>query len=129
MAAAWEAAIHTGNLNALVYAYRGSPCLIRDLLVVAERDQLTTLLRAANDTQLARRFGIKANEPVASTAGELTRREVEVINMVASGLSNKEIAGTLYIAEATVKAHLRHTYEKLGVRGRSEAIARWLTPQ
>jgi LuxR family maltose regulon positive regulatory protein len=128
-AAAWEAAIRTGNLNALVYAYRGSPPLIRDLSVVAERDQLTTLLRAANDTQLAKRFGLKTHEPVASTAGGLTRREVEVINMVASGLSNKEIAGTLYIAEATVKAHLRHTYEKLGVRGRSEAIARWLTPQ
>jgi ATP/maltotriose-dependent transcriptional regulator MalT len=51
------------------------------------------------------------------------------MNMVASGLSNREIASTLFVSVATVKVHVRHAYEKLGVRRRPEAITRWLTLQ
>jgi DNA-binding NarL/FixJ family response regulator len=56
-------------------------------------------------------------------AGErlLTSREVGVLELVAKGLSNKEIAGALLIAEDTVKNHLKHIYEKLGVNDRTEA--------
>jgi ATP/maltotriose-dependent transcriptional regulator MalT len=128
-AAAWYAALRTGNFNSLVSAYRGCPRLLEKVALAAERDRLTTLLLSANDAQLAERFGITLQVPAAHGASMLTPRETEVMNLVASGLSNKEAARALFITEATVKVHLRHVYEKLGVRGRPEAVAKWLTPQ
>jgi ATP/maltotriose-dependent transcriptional regulator MalT len=53
--------------------------------------------------------------------GRLSRREREILQLVADGLSNKEISGKLFISDVTVKVHLRHIYEKLGVRNRMEA--------
>lgn len=50
----------------------------------------------------------------------LSRRETEVVKMVAAGLRNKEIATRLSIGEGTVKTHLHTIYEKLGVHGRVE---------
>jgi LuxR family maltose regulon positive regulatory protein len=126
---AWEAALRTGNLNALVSAYRGCPELLAALSLTANNDRLASLLRAANDTKLAARFGIATPRPVARDALQLTPREAEVMDMVASGLSNKEIGQALFVAEATIKVHLRHAYEKLGVRGRAAAVAHWLTRQ
>jgi LuxR family maltose regulon positive regulatory protein len=126
---AWEAALKTGNLNALVAAYRGAPDLLSDLSQVANNDRLASLLYAANDAKLAARFGIATRMPTAHAAMQLTPREAEVMDMVASGLSNKEIAQALFVAQSTVKVHLRHAYEKLGVRSRAEAVAHWLTQQ
>jgi DNA-binding NarL/FixJ family response regulator len=48
----------------------------------------------------------------------LTRREIEILRMVARGESNKRIANTLRVGESTVKAHIHHVYAKLGVKGR-----------
>ena len=56
---------------------------------------------------------------VAST---LTPREIEVVAMVARGLSNKEIGSALFIAEGTVKIHLHNIYEKLGINRRIELV-------
>ena len=53
----------------------------------------------------------------------LTGREVEVLELVARGTGNKEIAGHLHVSEATVKTHLVHIYEKLGVADRAAAVA------
>ncbi|KAA2252844.1 response regulator transcription factor [Solihabitans fulvus] len=54
----------------------------------------------------------------------LSRREREVIVLVASGLRNSEIAGELYISEGTVKRHLTNAYSKLGVESRMSAVKR-----
>jgi DNA-binding NarL/FixJ family response regulator len=55
-------------------------------------------------------------------ANPLSGRELEVIELVAAGLSNAEIAGRLHISEGTVKRHLTNTYLKLDVRSRMAAI-------
>jgi two-component system NarL family response regulator len=53
---------------------------------------------------------------------ELSPREVEVLHWVAAGKSNKEIGAQLFIAEGTVKTHVKHLLEKLAVVGRTAAI-------
>lgn len=55
---------------------------------------------------------------------DLTEREREVAHLLAFGLGNGEIAATLFVSRNTVKTHLKHIYEKLAVRTRTEAVAR-----
>ncbi|GAA1579075.1 MULTISPECIES: response regulator transcription factor [Kribbella] len=52
----------------------------------------------------------------------LTARETEVLKLIARGLSNPEIAGELFISEATVKTHINNTFAKIGARHRAEAV-------
>jgi LuxR family maltose regulon positive regulatory protein len=61
---------------------------------------------------------------VAPFAEPLSDREVDVLRLVASALSNQEIADRLYLSVATVKTHAHHIYEKLGVRDRQQAMLR-----
>ena len=56
------------------------------------------------------------------TGGILTRREIEIIRLIAQGLRNKAIAERLSISQATVKIHLHNVYEKLGIGGRLELM-------
>jgi len=56
----------------------------------------------------------------------LTSRESEILGLLSEGLSNKEIADRVNISYDTVRAHLRHIYEKLHVRGRTEAVRMFL---
>ena len=57
---------------------------------------------------------------------QLTPRELEVLALVAQGRSNPEIARELFIGEATVKSHLLHVFDKLGVSDRTAAVTRAL---
>ncbi|MFT9666673.1 response regulator [Streptomyces rhizosphaericola] len=56
----------------------------------------------------------------------LSSREVEVMDLIASGMSNQQIAATCFISEKTVKNHINRIFTKLHSTTRSEAIARWL---
>jgi len=64
----------------------------------------------------------KAEERQAVPAPRLTERELEVLKLVAEGMSNREIAGELYISENTVKNHVRNILEKLHLHTRMEAV-------
>jgi len=54
----------------------------------------------------------------------LTVKEREVLDLLAKGMANREIATTLVISTATVKSHLAHIYEKLGAKNRQDAVGR-----
>jgi len=55
--------------------------------------------------------------------GPLSQRELEVLELVAGGSTNREAAARLFVSEATVKTHLLHIYAKLGVGDRAAAVA------
>ena len=61
------------------------------------------------------------NLAAAGKPAALTEREREILNEVAAGRSNKQIAWRLSLSERTIKSHLTHVYRKLGVKGRVEA--------
>ena len=70
-----------------------------------------------------------ARAPAASVSadpsagdGELTPREAEVLRLIAAGQSNREIARTLFVSEATVKTHVNRIFAKTGSRDRSQAL-------
>ncbi len=66
--------------------------------------------------------GRRRPSPVAA----LTPREREVLERIAAGQGNGDIAAGLFITEATVKAHVKHIFRKLGVANRAEAVSRFL---
>jgi DNA-binding NarL/FixJ family response regulator len=59
----------------------------------------------------------------AAAPDGLTGRELEVLRLIAEGLANSEIAGKLYVSEATVKTHINHIFAKTGCRDRAQAVA------
>jgi len=85
-----------------------------DALVACIRDVL------AGKTYLAPSAAAKLAERV--TQVQLTPRELSALRLLANGNSNKEIASALEISERTVKTHLGHLFEKLGVTSRTEAV-------
>ncbi len=94
--------------------------LIAGVRVVAAGDALLapSVTRRLID-QFARRPQPATPDPSALQA--LTEREREVLALVAQGLSNAEIAATLVLTEETVKTHLKHIFDKLDLRDRTQA--------
>jgi ATP/maltotriose-dependent transcriptional regulator MalT len=75
--------------------------------------------------------GLRSAEGRTSTASggigliePLTQRELEVLSLIAQGLSNREVAARLFLTLNTVKVHSRNIYAKLSVHSRTEAAAR-----
>jgi len=97
------------------------------LLKDAPPDELLGAIKRAarGDTVLAAPVAKRLLDRVRDPeAGALSRRELEVLRAVASGNTNAQIAGALHISQATVKTHLLHIYDKLGVSDRAAAVAR-----
>ncbi|HEX5919915.1 MAG TPA: response regulator transcription factor [Nocardioides sp.] len=101
------------------------------LLKDAPEERLTTAIRVVAEggslfapsvtKRLIAEFSRHRLEPLASTDG-LTVRETEVLQLMAKGLSNAEIAGHLFVTENTVKTHVARVLMKLGVRDRVQAV-------
>lgn len=95
------------------------------LLKDAPREDLFRAIRAAarGEAVLAPGVAARLMDRMRAPAEEaLTAREIEVLSLVAQGGSNKGIAHQLHISEATVKTHLVHIYDKLGVADRTAAV-------
>jgi two-component system NarL family response regulator len=86
----------------------------------------SSLLSPAMASRLLDEFAValRRSEGTAEGTGSLSRRELEVLTLVARGLNNKAIAETLFISENTVKNHIRNIHEKLQVHSRMEAVVR-----
>jgi DNA-binding NarL/FixJ family response regulator len=95
------------------------------LLKDASREELYAAIRstAHGESMLAPGVAAKLIGRMRAPAEEqLTKRELEVLQLVAEGASNKDIAGRLHISQATVKSHLIHIFGKLGVSDRTAAV-------
>ncbi len=96
--------------------------LIRAVRVVAAGDALLT---PAVTRQLLDQVARRLPAPIATgpeALRELTEREREVLELLARGMSNAEIAGALFVGEATVKTHVSNVLTKLGLRDRVQAV-------
>jgi two-component system, NarL family, response regulator YdfI len=112
--------IDDSNVMRTAFA-RGAIAFIRKQ--VDPRDLPSALRQAANGTVAQPIFG-QAEEPQQSPADDagLTEREVAILRALGDGMSNKQIAQQLWLAEQTVKFHLTNLYRKLDVSTRTEAV-------
>jgi DNA-binding NarL/FixJ family response regulator len=98
------------------------------LLKDAPRNELHRAVRAAArgevflSPSVATKVVDQVRTPAAATE-PLSKRELEVLELVARGATNRRAAMQLFVSEATVKSHLLHIYAKLGVRDRAAAVA------
>lgn len=103
------------------------------LLKHTPRPELLAALREVNHggspmaSNIARRVvqSFQKSHPSSANSAELSAREQEVLNLLARGFLYKEIADALNISVATVNTYIRRIYEKLHVRSRSQAVARY----
>ena len=114
------AAIRAGASGFLLKDVRPSQ-LVDAIRVVAEGE---ALLAPAVTRRLLERFAatLPTPEERAPALATLTDREREVLELVASGLSNSEIAERLFLGETTVKTHVSSLLRKLGLRDRVQAV-------
>lgn len=95
------------------------------LLKDAPPEELAAAVRtaAAGQSALAPAVALRLMDRMRTPAQALTKRELEVLQLVADGLSNQQISKKLFLSQATVKSHLVHVYAKLGVDSRTAAVA------
>ncbi|AUH69642.1 MULTISPECIES: response regulator [Gordonia] len=95
------------------------------LLKDAAPETLISAIRsaAAGETVLGPAVAARLLTRVTDSRPALTARELEIVEHLDLGLSNREIAKRLFISEATVKSHLVHIFDKLGVSSRSKVVA------
>jgi DNA-binding NarL/FixJ family response regulator len=91
-------------------------------------DQVDTALAPTVRAVQAELLVLPRAQRPAVTSATFSRRERQVLAMVAQGSSNDEIAERLFLATSTVKSHLTSAFEKLGVSSRNEAVAVLLDP-
>lgn len=126
-----EAALHRQNellrslvddvapsLESMVRRVQDASHLIAEVDVL-QREPHTPAGRAASSASPGRADAADAR----SAPAPLTRREIETLGLLAQGLSNKEIAGVMWLSDRTVERHITSVYRKIGVARRSEATA------
>jgi DNA-binding NarL/FixJ family response regulator len=115
-----------GELVSVALVEQDDPGVVEAALAAgafAAVDGSTSIEEVADlaDRALAERWAEDPQETGTLTRARLTRREIEILRLVAEGRSNREVAMLLWVTDQTVKFHLANTYRKLGVRNRFEA--------
>lgn len=112
----------SGALDLLITAYRGCPQLLTVLLTgELYREQVWPIISLAGDQWLAEALG----HPLPRAGHRvllLSKREREVYDLLCQRLTNKQIAACLVISEETVKLHVHHVFDKLGIRSRTALV-------
>jgi DNA-binding NarL/FixJ family response regulator len=114
--------------DSVVVAYRAFPRLLHALTADSRLVQLVSpVIESAHDARIAQQAGMRFSGPQSRRVRSepLTKREEEVLELVALGLSNAEIGQRLFIAQSTAKVHVRHILEKLGAKNRVQAALIW----
>lgn len=115
-------ALNEEMLDPALLTLRASPRILRSLWSTRNTRWLAAeIITRADDRELATVVGLDLGAPTSRLA-RLTPREREVLTLLCRGLSNREMARMLVVEESTVKAHLHHVFEKLGVKNRLQAI-------
>jgi len=96
----------------------------RALLSVLRAPLIAALLRARRRRQAGQVF----TAPACSGPADLTEREIQILRLVADGLTNASIAHALEVSPRTVAKHLEHIYRKFGVSSRTAAVSRMTMP-
>jgi DNA-binding NarL/FixJ family response regulator len=115
-----ETGLMTGGLDHVVTTYRGIP-EVMTILLRSQSQPFSELVHRVGDDDLAKPLGYTISAGGRIWA-DLTARERDVLELLQQSMTNREIATMLYIAEPTVKLHVQHIFDKLGVRSR-KAIA------
>jgi ATP/maltotriose-dependent transcriptional regulator MalT len=98
--------------------------LLQNAQAEGTHGQLARTLLHAYRSDVATRSGRAGSVAVPGTNLWLTERESDVLNLIATGASNRDIADKLVITERTVKSHITEIFSKLGVDSRTQAAAR-----
>ncbi|MER6099695.1 response regulator transcription factor [Streptomyces sp. NPDC001728] len=137
--------MHGSEATAAITAVRGGPKVLvlttydtdADILAAVEAgasgyllkdappEELAAAVRtaAAGQSALAPAVAHRLMDRMRTPAEALTKRELEVLQLVGEGLSNQQISKALFLSQATVKSHLVHIFAKLGVDSRTAAVA------
>lgn len=94
--------------------------LLKDVAPEAIVDALVTV--AGGGTYLPQELARRVITGIRKPLPRLTERETDVLRLLATGMSNREMAGKLFVSEATVKSHLVHIFAKLGADNRAHAV-------
>ncbi|WP_406428092.1 response regulator [Streptomyces sp. NBC_00147] len=141
----FDAGMHGSEATAAIAARPGAPRVLvlttydtdADILAAVEAGASGYLLKDAPPEELAAAVRTAASgqsalapaiahrlmDRMRAPAEALSRRELEVLQLVRDGLSNQRISKELFLSQATVKSHLVHIYAKLGVDSRTAAVA------
>ena len=126
---AWTARMLRAGLSSILP--RDASCRQIAAAIQAASEELVVLHPEIVDGMLSESLSEESEDPDVESSGpqhmeplveELTRREVEVLRMVAAGLANREIASRLHVSEHTIKFHVSSVLGKLGVASRTEAV-------
>ncbi|GAA3389316.1 response regulator transcription factor [Streptomyces roseoviridis] len=139
------AGMHGSEATAAITAVRGGPRVLvlttydsdADILAAVEAgasgyllkdappEELAAAVRtaAAGQSALAPAVAHRLMDRMRMPSEALTKRELEVLQLVGEGLSNQQISKALFLSQATVKSHLVHIFAKLGVDSRTAAVA------
>lgn len=93
--------------------------LINAIRIVANGD---ALIAPSVTKRLISEFADRPERVDVASLGDLTEREIEVLRLMARGMSNSEVAEELFVSETTVKTHVSHIFTKLEVRDRVQAV-------